>query len=134
MLQQEHPEDFVIATGIQFSVRQFVLWSALELGIEIEFSGIGIDEKGYVKSIKGNRAPEVKVGDLIVEVDSRYFRPSEVETLLGDPSNAKNKLGWVPEITVQEMCSEMIQEDLRLAKQTRMLKENDFNTSLSSKT
>ena len=87
-----------------------------QLGIEIEFTGEGVQEKGLIKSISGNNAPALKVGDVIVQVDSRYFRPTEVETLLGDPSNAKDKLGWVPEITVQEMCAEMVQEDLKLAK------------------
>ena len=126
MLQQDKPEDFVISTGVQYSVRQFVEWSANELGIEIEFSGTGIEEKGIVKSIDGNNAPAVNVGDIIVKVDQRYFRPSEVETLLGDPSNAKNKLGWVPEITVQEMCSEMIQEDLNIARRNDLIRKSEF--------
>ena len=132
MLQQDKPEDFVIATGVQYSVRQFVEWSAKELGVEIEFTGEGVCEKGLVKSISGNNAPALKVGDVIVQVDTRYFRPAEVETLLGDPSNAKNKLGWVPEITVQEMCAEMVQEDLTLAKQTQFLKDNGYNIAVSS--
>ena len=131
MLQQDHPEDYVIATGVQFSVRQFVIWSAQELGIEIEFSGEGVDEIGTVKSINGDLAPALEVGDVIVKVDPRYFRPAEVETLLGDPSKAKRKLGWVPEITVQEMCAEMVQKDLEKAKQTRLLKDNGYNVSIS---
>ena len=131
MLQQDHPEDYVIATGFQFSVRQFVIWSAQELGIEIEFSGEGVDEIGTVKSINGDLAPALEVGDVIVKVDPRYFRPAEVETLLGDPSKAKRKLGWVPEITVQEMCAEMVQKDLEKAKQTRLLKDNGYNVSIS---
>ncbi|MDB4309100.1 GDP-mannose 4,6-dehydratase [Porticoccaceae bacterium] len=131
MLQQDKPEDFVIATGVQYSVRQFVEWSAKELGVEIEFTGEGVCEKGLVKSISGNNAPALKVGDVIVRVDPRYFRPAEVETLLGDPSNAKNKLGWVPEITVQEMCAEMVQEDLTLAKKTQFLKNNGYNIAIS---
>ena len=124
MLQQDQPEDFVIATGIQFSVRQFVKWSAKELGIEITFSGRGVEEKAVVTSIKGDNAPALKVGDVIVLVDSNYFRPTEVETLLGDPSNAKNKLGWVPEISIQEICSEMVREDLRIAKKMVLLKKH----------
>ena len=132
MLQQDKPEDFVIATGVQYSVRQFVEWSAKELGVEIEFIGECLGEKGVVKSISGDNAPALNVGDVIVQVDPRYFRPAEVETLLGDPSNAKNKLGWVPEITVQEMCAEMVKEDLILAKQTYFLKENGYNIAVSS--
>jgi GDPmannose 4,6-dehydratase len=115
MLQQEKPEDFVIATGIQYSVRQFVKWSASEIGIEIEFIGSGLDEQGVVKSVSGDNTPGISVGDIIVKVDPRYFRPTEVETLLGDPSNAKNKLGWVPEITAQDMCKEMVRDDMKIA-------------------
>ena len=127
MLQQDQPEDFVIATGVQYSVRDFIEWSAKELGIEIQFTGEGLKEKGIIKSIAGDKAPSLKVGDTIVQVDSRYFRPSEVETLLGDPSNAKNKLGWVPEISAQEMCAEMIQEDLKIAMRTRLMKEHGYH-------
>ena len=132
MLQQDHPEDFVIATGVQFSVRQFVIWTAKELGVEITFSGQGAEEKAVVTSIEGDNAPALKIGDVIVQVDPRYFRPSEVETLLGDPSHAKNKLGWVPEITVQEVCIEMVQEDLKLAKRTRLLKEHGYVVSTAA--
>lgn len=116
MLQQDQPEDFVIATGVQHTVRQFIKWAGEELGIKIEFKGKGVEEKGIVKSIKGKHAPALNVGDVIVRVDPRYFRQTEVETLLGDPSNAKNKLDWVPKITVQEMCSEMVKEDFNLVK------------------
>jgi len=130
MLQQDQAEDFVIATGVQYSVRQFVEWSAKELGIEIEFTGEGVQEKGLIKSISGNNAPALKVGDVIVQVDSRYFRPTEVETLLGDPSNAKDKLGWVPEITVQEMCAEMVASDLQEAKRIKLLKQHGYDVSL----
>ena len=112
MLQQDSPEDFVIATGVQYSVRQFIKWSAQELGIEIEFKGSGEDEEGVVAKISGDKAPGIKAGDVIVKVDSRYFRPAEVETLLGDPAKAKRVLGWEPSITVQEMCAEMVKEDL----------------------
>ena len=131
MLQQSQPEDFVIATGMQYSVRQFVEWSAKELGITIKFTGQGTDEIGVVESIIGNKAPALTVGDIIVQVDPRYFRPAEVETLLGDPSKAKNKLGWVPEITVQEMCVEMVNEDLELAQQSLLLKDNGFGSVVS---
>ena len=131
MLQQEQPEDFVIATGVQFSVRQFVQWSAEHLGITLRFEGLGVDEVGIVESISGDSAPALKVGDVIVRVDKRYFRPSEVETLLGDPSKAKQKLGWIPEITVQEMCAEMVAEDLQAAKRTALLKANGYDISIS---
>ena len=131
MLQQEKPEDFVIATGIQYSVRDFVKWCAEELGLTIEFSGEGIDEIGTVTHVTGNNAPATSIGDIIVRVDSRYFRPAEVETLLGDPTNAKEKLGWQPKITAQEMCSEMVRQDLKIAKQTRLLKDHGYNPSVS---
>lgn len=121
MLQQEKPEDFVIATGKQISVRDFVLLSAQEAGIELEFSGEGVDETARVKSVDSKLAPAVKEGDVIVKVSPRYFRPAEVETLLGDPSKAKEKLGWEPQITVQEMCSEMVAHDLEQARQQQLL-------------
>jgi len=108
MLQQDTADDFVIATGVQYSVRQFILWAAEELGVALEFSGEGVNEIGTVTKITGDKAPALKVGDVIVRIDARYFRPAEVETLLGDPSKAKEKLGWTPEITVEEMCTEMI--------------------------
>ena len=131
MLQQEKPEDFVIATGVQYSVRQFVIWSAKELGIDLAFSGQGVNEKATVACIDGDNAPALKVGDVIVLVDPRYFRPAEVETLLGDPTNAKTKLGWVPEITVQEMCAEMVEEDLLVAKRSVLLKSHGHEIPLS---
>lgn len=131
MLQQDHPEDFVIATGYQITVREFVRMSALEAGIELEFSGSGVDEIATVKAITGDNAPAVKVGDVIVKVDPRYFRPAEVETLLGDPAKAKEKLGWVPEITVNEMCAEMVASDLDNAKQHVLLKQHGFDVSIS---
>ena len=129
MLQQDQPEDFVIATGVQYSVRDFIEWSAKELGIEIQFTGEGVEEKGIIKSIVGDKAPSLKVGETIVQVDPRYFRPCEVETLLGDPSNAKNKLGWVPEISAQQMCAEMVQEDLKIAMRTRLMSEQGYHVS-----
>ena len=132
MLQQEKPEDFVIATGVQYSVRQFIKWSAKELGISIEFVGNAEDEYGIVTDVTGSNAPDVSVGDIIIKVDPRYFRPSEVETLLGDPSNAKNKLGWVPEITVKEMIAEMVQSDLKEAKSYKLLKKHGYEPNMSS--
>lgn len=131
MLQQEQPEDFVIATGRQYSVRQFITWSAAELGIELEFLGQGVDEVAIVKSINGFEAPAVGVGDIIVRVDPRYFRPAEVETLLGDPANAKHKLGWEPSTTVEEMCAEMVAQDLKTAKQHSFMKANGFEIPVS---
>ena len=126
MLQQEAPDDFVIATGVQYSVRQFIEWSAKELGITLKFEGHGVDETAKVVSIIGDNAPALKVGDVIVRIDTRYFRPTEVETLLGDPTKAKEKLGWVPEITVQEMCAEMAASDLAQAKQHALLKKHGY--------
>ena len=131
MLQQEQAEDFVIATGKQISVREFVRMSAKEAGIELEFSGKGVDEIATVTAVTGDNAPAVKIGDVIVRVDPRYFRPAEVETLLGDPTNAKEKLGWVPEITVETMCSEMVANDLEKAKQHAILKKHGFDVSVA---
>ncbi|MCT8858010.1 GDP-mannose 4,6-dehydratase [Shewanella xiamenensis] len=131
MLQQDVAEDFVIATGKQISVREFVRMSAAELGITLEFSGKGVDEIATVIAIEGDNAKALKVGDVIVKVDPRYFRPAEVETLLGDPSKAKSKLGWVPEITVEQMCAEMVQNDLDKAKQHAILKRHGYDISVS---
>ncbi|MBE7373019.1 GDP-mannose 4,6-dehydratase [Pseudomonas sp. AL-54] len=131
MLQQQRPEDFVIATGVQYSVRQFIEWSAKELGITLRFKGRGVDETAVIESIEGDKAPALKIGDVIVRVDPRYFRPAEVETLLGDPSKAKQKLGWVPEITVQEMCAEMIREDLKAAQRHALLKQHGHDVPVS---
>jgi GDPmannose 4,6-dehydratase len=131
MMQQDQPEDFVIATGVQYSVRQFIAWSAAELGITLRFEGKGVDEVAVVSSIEGNKAPSLKVGDIVVRVDPRYFRPTEVETLLGDPSKAKAKLGWVPEITVQEMCAEMVAADLAEAQRNALLKSHGYEVNVS---
>jgi GDPmannose 4,6-dehydratase len=131
MLQQETADDFVIATGVQYSVRQFIQWSAEELGVTIKFSGQGIHETATVAEIKGDKAPGLKVGDVVVKIDPRYFRPTEVETLLGDPTKAKQKLGWVPEITAQEMCAEMVAHDFAQAKQHALLKANGYNVNVS---
>ena len=132
MLQQNTPEDFVIATGKQISVREFVILSAKHAGIELEFHGDGVAEVAKVTKITGNNAPALNVGDEIIRVDPRYFRPSEVETLLGDPSKAKEKLGWVPEITVEEMCEEMMEHDMNIAKQYALLKSHGHNVSISN--
>lgn len=131
MLQQEKPEDFVVATGVQYSVRQFISWSAAELGITIEFTGKGVDEIGTISAIEGDKAPALSIGDVILRIDPRYFRPAEVETLLGDPSKAKQKLGWTPEITVQEMCAEMVSEDLKIAQRHALLKEHGHEVPVS---
>ena len=132
MLQQETAEDFVIATGKQISVRDFVTLSAKEAGIELEFSGEGVEETAMVISVADSEnTPGVKVGDVIVKVDPRYFRPAEVETLLGDPSKAKEKLGWTPEITVEEMCAEMVAHDIDYAKRHALLKSHGYDVSVA---
>ena len=131
MLQQDQPEDFVIATGVQYSVRQFITWSAAELGITLRFEGESVDKRAVVAAISGNKAPALKEGDVVVRVDPRYFRPAEVKTLLGDPTKAKTKLGWVPEITVQEMCAEMVAEDLKVAQRHALLKAYGHDVPMS---
>ncbi|MEO9635850.1 MAG: GDP-mannose 4,6-dehydratase [Parasphingorhabdus sp.] len=131
MLQQDQPDDFVIASGVQYSVRQFFTWSAAELGLTLEFSGTGVDEIATVTAIDGDSTPALSVGDVVMRVDPRYFRPAEVETLLGDPSKAKKELGWVPEITAQEMCAEMMMEDLKTAKRHALLKEHGMDLPVS---
>ncbi len=122
MLQQDAAEDFVIATGKQYSVRAFITWSAAELGLTLDFTGSGVDEIATVTAISGDKAPALAIGDVVMRIDPRYFRPAEVETLLGDPSKAKTKLGWEPQITAQEMCAEMVAHDLRAAKRHALLK------------
>lgn len=131
MLQQNIPEDYVIATGQQCSVRHFILLAASELGITITFKGQGLDEVGIVESIVGDKAPSVKVGDVLIRIDPRYFRPAEVDTLLGDPTKAKINLGWKPEITLEELCAEMVHEDLKAAKRNAMLKKHGYEISVS---
>lgn len=131
MLQQDKPEDFVIATGVQYSVREFISWSAKELGITLRFEGEGVDEIAMIEAIEGDNAPALKEGDVIMRIDPRYFRPAEVETLLGDPSKAKEILGWTPEISTQEMCAEMVAEDLTAAKRARLLRDHGFQTSVA---
>ncbi len=131
MLQQEKPQDFVIATGVQYSVREFIQWSAQALGITVGFEGQGVGECAVVLAIAGGNAPALKVGDVVVRVDPRYFRPTEVETLLGDPAKAKRELGWVPEIAAQDMCKEMVANDLAHAKQHALLKSHGYNVNVS---
>jgi GDPmannose 4,6-dehydratase len=130
MLQQEQPEDFVIATGKQYSVRDFIVWSAAELGIALRFEGQGVDEKAYVAAIEGDKAPALKPGHCIVAVDPRYFRPAEVETLLGDPGKAKARLGWEPEISAQQMCAEMVAEDLKAAQRLALLRRHGHDVAV----
>ena len=131
MLQQDSAEDFVIATGKQISVREFVRMSAHEAGIELAFSGEGVNEIGTVTAVDPAKAPAVAIGTVIIKVDPRYFRPAEVETLLGNPAKAKEKLGWVPEITVEEMCAEMVAHDLDVARSHSLLKLHGHHVSVS---
>jgi len=120
MLQQEQPEDFVIATGVKYSVRDFVYAAAKELGMEIRWYGEGVNEKGQWKTANGEKT--------IVVVDPRYFRPTEVETLLGDPTKAKEKLGWTPKTTFDELVAEMVHEDLKSAKRDELIKQHGYKT------
>lgn len=131
MLQQDTPEDYVIATGVQYSVREFIQWSAAELGLTLRFEGTGIDERAVVEAVTSNHAPAVKPGQVVLRIDPRYFRPAEVETLLGDPTKAREKLGWTPEITAREMCAEMVAEDLRTARRHRLLREHGLDVPVS---
>ena len=126
MLQQKEPKDYVIATGRQHSVREFLSWTANAIGIEIEFKGSGIDEVGVVAKITGDTAPKVSLGQEVVRIDPRYFRPTEVETLLGDSSKAKADLGWEPTITAEQMCIEMVEEDLKAARRLALLKKHNL--------
>ncbi|WP_377298180.1 GDP-mannose 4,6-dehydratase [Rhizobium sp. SGZ-381] len=131
MLQQDEPDDFVISTGLQYSVREFIQWSANELGVTLEFTGSGVDEIATVVAITGDLAPAMKVGDVVMRIDPRYFRPAEVETLLGSSEKAKQKLGWVPEITAQEMCAEMVAEDHKSARRHALLKQHGLSLPVS---
>jgi GDPmannose 4,6-dehydratase len=126
MLQQEKAEDFVIATGKQFSVRQFISWTAEELGLTLAFEGQGDEEVARVVAISGDKAPAVSLGDVLLRVDPRYYRPTEVETLLGDSTKARELLGWVPQISAREMCAEMVQHDLGQARQQVLLKLHGY--------
>ena len=131
MLQQDAAEDFVIATGQQYSVREFIRWTAEELGIELAFEGEGLEEHAVVVDVTSNKAPAVKKGQVVMRIDPRYFRPAEVETLLGDPKKAKEKLGWEPEITAREMCTEMVEEDLKIARRYALLKQHGLELPVS---
>ncbi|QIZ82664.1 GDPmannose 4,6-dehydratase [Thalassovita gelatinovora] len=131
MLQQDVAEDFVIATGKQYSVRDFIIWSAAELGLTLTFSGAGTDEIATIAAIEGDKAPALNVGDVILRIDPRYFRPAEVNKLLGDPSKARKKLGWVPEITAQDMCAEMVAEDLKSAQRHTLLKAHGYTLPMA---
>lgn len=133
MLQQEQPKDYVVATGEAMSVREFVRLSASYVGIEIEFEGEGESEKGVVSSVTDSCvAPGVSVGDVIVRVSSRYHRPAEVASLLGDASRAREELGWQPKSTVEELCREMTMHDLELARRSLLLKENGYTTRMDN--
>jgi len=127
MLQQDQPQDYVIATGKQHSVRDFVNWAAAELGMTLKFSGSGVQEIATVVAVNSNRAPQVRCGDVVMRVDPRYFRPAEVDTLLGDPTKARKQLGWTPKITPQEMCAEMVAEDLTIARRHAILREHGMD-------
>jgi GDPmannose 4,6-dehydratase len=131
MLQQDHPEDYVIATGEQHSVREFLEWTAAELGLVLRFEGSGVDERAVVEEVTGDRAPAVKPGDVVVRIDPRYFRPAEVDTLLGDPGKAARQLGWRPEVTARQMCAEMVAEDLKLARRHAFLKAHGHDVPLT---
>jgi GDPmannose 4,6-dehydratase len=131
MLQQDQPKDYVIATGVQYSVRQFIEKSAAQLGITLRFEGQGISEYAVVVAISGDKAPSLKLGDVVVRVDPNYFRPAEVETLLGDPSLAKKDLGWIPQITLDEMLQEMMASDLEQSRQHALLKLHGYSVQVS---
>jgi GDPmannose 4,6-dehydratase len=129
MLQQDKPEDFVIATGTQYTVREFILRSAKQLGITLRFEGNAENEKAIVAAIEGDNAPALRIGDVVMQIDPRYYRPTEVETLLGDPTKAKQKLSWVPEITLDQMIEEMVAEDLERAKQHALLTKHGYSVA-----
>jgi GDPmannose 4,6-dehydratase len=131
MLQQDQAEDFVIATGVQYSVREFIRWTAAELGLTLSFQGEGVHETATVVDVQGDKAPAVRPGQVVMRIDPRYFRPAEVDTLLGDPAKAKAKLGWVPEITAQQMCAEMVAEDLKAAQRHALLRAHGHDVAVS---
>jgi GDPmannose 4,6-dehydratase len=136
MLQQDHPEDFVIATGLQYSVRQFIKWTAEALGMQLRWEGEGVNEVAYwtncPEPVIASQARQSTLNEqAVVRIDPRYFRPTEVETLLGDPTKAKIRLGWVPEITVQEMCKEMVVEDLKASRKHALLNLHGFEVNVS---
>jgi GDPmannose 4,6-dehydratase len=132
MLQQDKPEDYVIATGMQYSVREFIQKSANQLGITLRFEGKAEEEKAFVVKIEGDKAPALKVGDTIMQIDPSYYRPTEVDTLLGDPSKAKEKLGWVPHISLDQIIEEMMASDLEKAKQNIILKQHGYSVVIGN--
>jgi GDPmannose 4,6-dehydratase len=131
MLQQDRPDDFVIATGIQFTVREFIIRSAQQLGIALKFEGCAEKEVAIVSNIEGYKAPALKVGDVVMQIDPRYYRPTEVNTLLGDPTKAKENLGWAPEISFDQLIKEMVANDLRKAKQNVLLSNSGYLVPMS---
>ena len=131
MLQQDAPEDYVIATGAQYSIRDFIRWTAEEIGVELEFQGEGLEETAVVTRVNSDAAPAIKPGQTVVRIDPRYFRPAEVETLLGDPAKAREELGWEPEITAREMCAEMVAADLETARRHAFLKTHGYDMPVS---
>jgi len=131
MLQQDAPEDFVIATGQQHSVRDFIGWTAEDLGLRLRFEGEGVEEVAVVEAVTSNHAPAVRPGQVVLRIDPRYFRPAEVETLLGDPTRARERLGWVPQITAREMCAEMVAADLKTAQRHRLLQQHGLDLPVS---
>lgn len=131
MLQQDEPEDYVIATGMQYSVREFITWAAEDLGITLQFEGTGIDETATVAKVEGDLAPMVREGQVVMRIDARYFRPAEVETLLGNPEKAKQQLGWEPQITAREMCREMVAMDHTAARRHALLKTHGLDLPVS---
>ncbi len=130
MLQQDEPRDFVIATGQQYSVRQFVIWAAEELGLTLRFEGAGVDEVGIVDSVSGKVETGLRPGDVILRIDPRYFRPAEVESLVGDATAAREMLGWEPQTTAREMCAEMIHTDLAAARRDALLMAHGYNPNV----
>ncbi len=130
MLQQDEPDDYVIATGVQYSVRQFIEMTAAELGISLSWQGSGTEEVGIVESVSGDLAPEVKPGDVIIRVEPRYYRPAEVQSLLGDATKAAEKLNWTPKIDLPAMISEMVKHDYENARQHSLLKSSGFKIAV----
>lgn len=131
MLQQDQADDYVIATGEQHSARDFILWTAEELGLRLRFDGHGKAELAVLEAVTSDAAPAVKAGQVVMRIDPRYLRPAEVNTLLGDPSKAKARLGWTPTITARQMCAEMVATDLDQARRLRLLRDNGFYTPIS---
>jgi GDPmannose 4,6-dehydratase len=132
MLQQDRADDYVIATGQQMSVRDFVSMSAKFAGMSLRFEGSDLDEIGIIDSVDEQIAPNAKVGDVVVRVDQRYFRPAEVENLLGDSSKAREHMGWEPEFSVEQMCCEMVESDIDTARQNTLLKQHGFDVPIVS--